>query len=78
MAEIINLRLARKAKARTQAETKAEQNRAKFGQTKADKLARKAEMARASKQHGAGKIEPADNGPAMKNMRPLKPAIDTD
>lgn len=57
MAEIINLRLARKAKARTEAERQAEQNRAKFGQTKAMKKQRKAEEARASKVHEAGKIE---------------------
>ncbi len=37
MAEIINLRLKRKQKSRTQKEVMAEQNRIKFGQTKADK-----------------------------------------
>ena len=57
MAEIINLRLARKAKARSEAEAKAEQNRAKFGQTKAEKLARKAETSRASKALDAGRLE---------------------
>lgn len=57
MAEIINLRMARKAKARAEAGRQAEQNRAKFGQTKAEKQARKAETARAGKAHDAGKLE---------------------
>lgn len=54
---IINLRNFRKAKARSEAEKKAEQNRAKFGQTKSEKLARKAETARAEKVLDAGRIE---------------------
>ncbi|MEJ2817512.1 DUF4169 family protein [Caulobacter sp. CCG-8] len=37
MAEILNLNQARKAKAKTDAKTKAAENRAKFGRTKADK-----------------------------------------
>jgi hypothetical protein len=37
MAEILNLNQARKAKARTDAKTKAVENRAKFGRTKTDK-----------------------------------------
>jgi hypothetical protein len=37
MAEILNLNQARKAKAKTDAKTKAVENRAKFGRTKADK-----------------------------------------
>jgi len=37
MADIINLRVARKRKARSDKEIKAEQNRQKFGQTKAKK-----------------------------------------
>ena len=59
MAEIINLRMARKAKARAGAEKQAGENRAKFGQTKAEKQARKAEDARATKVHAAGKIDTA-------------------
>ena len=61
MADIINLRLARKARARTDAEKQAEQNRARFGQTKAEKTVRKLEEARAKKAHEAGKREP-ENG----------------
>ena len=37
MAEILNLNRARKAKAKTDAQTKAAENRAKFGRAKADK-----------------------------------------
>jgi hypothetical protein len=37
MAEILNLNQARKAKARTDAKTKAVENRAKFGRSKLDK-----------------------------------------
>jgi len=37
MAEIVNLNRARKAKARDAAETKAAENRAKYGQTKAER-----------------------------------------
>ncbi|MNL50792.1 hypothetical protein D3C87_1738360 [compost metagenome] len=37
MAEILNLNQARKAKTKADAKTKAVENRAKFGRTKADK-----------------------------------------
>lgn len=37
MAEIFNLNRARKAKAKTDAQTRAAENRAKFGRAKADK-----------------------------------------
>jgi hypothetical protein len=37
MAEIVNLRTVRKRKARDDADSKAEANRAKFGRTKAEK-----------------------------------------
>jgi hypothetical protein len=59
MAEIINLRTVRKAKARTAAEKRAEENRAKFGRTKAEKNALRAEKTRADLAHEAGRIEPA-------------------
>lgn len=61
MADIINLRRARKAKGRATAEKQAEQNRAQFGQTKAEKTVRKLEDARTKKAHDAGKLEP-ENG----------------
>lgn len=38
-AEIVNLRQARKRKARSEREAQAEDNRVKFGRTKAEKLA---------------------------------------
>jgi len=62
MAEIINLRMARKAKARSEAEKKAEANRAKFGQTKAEKTVRKLEETRASRAHEAGRLEKPEDG----------------
>lgn len=46
MAEIINLRTARKARARADAAAKADANRAAFGRTKEEKRAAKAEAAR--------------------------------
>lgn len=50
MAEIINLRNARKQKARADKEAQAQQNRARFGQTKAEKLRRASEKALADKR----------------------------
>ena len=49
MAEMINLRQARKAKARAQAKTAAEANRLAHGRTKAEKTAQQDENARARK-----------------------------
>ena len=46
MSNIINLRQARKAKARADQARTAQANRAKFGRTKAEKLAQQAEEAR--------------------------------
>lgn len=46
MAEIINLRTARKARARADAAAKADANRAAFGRTKEEKRAAKAEADR--------------------------------
>lgn len=43
MAEIVNLRRARKAKARSEAEAKASQNRISFGRTKAEREQTQAE-----------------------------------
>ena len=49
MAEIINLRMARKAKRRTDKEQAAAANRAQSGQSKATRLARKQEVDRAGR-----------------------------
>jgi hypothetical protein len=46
MAEIVNLNRARKAKARDAAETKASENRARYGQTKAERARLAAERAK--------------------------------
>ena len=46
MAEIVNLNRARKAKARDAAEAKAAENRAKYGQTKAERARVAAEKAK--------------------------------
>ncbi|MBY0582870.1 MAG: DUF4169 family protein [Sphingomonas sp.] len=46
MAAIVNLRTARKAKARDKAATQAASNRAAFGRTRAEKQASSAEAAR--------------------------------
>ena len=49
MADIINLRNARKQKARADKDVQAAQNRVLFGQTKAEKLKRSAEKTLADK-----------------------------
>jgi hypothetical protein len=46
MAEIVNLRLARKAKKRSEAEGRAAANRFRFGESKSDKLRRAQEAER--------------------------------
>ncbi|ODT78441.1 MAG: DUF4169 domain-containing protein [Pelagibacterium sp. SCN 64-44] len=57
MADIINLRTARKRKARADKETQAEQNRILFGRTKAEKLKQETEKARADKHVDGHKRE---------------------
>ena len=63
MAEIINLRLARKAAARTKAQTTAAQNRAHFGQTKAEKHATAAETTRLTRTVEGAKRTPTEPKP---------------
>ena len=46
MGEVVNLRLARKARARDEAQTKATANRARFGRSKAERHAEEMEAAR--------------------------------
>ena len=60
MAEVINLRLARKAKQRTDKAREAEANRAKFGQTKAQKTLRQQESDRAERLLDGAKLEKDD------------------
>ncbi|WP_137137149.1 DUF4169 family protein [Rhizobium sp. FKY42] len=59
-ADIINLKLARKAKARSEKERQAEQNRITFGRTKQEKSLTKALNEKASKQLDQGKLEKND------------------
>ena len=49
MAEVINLRLARKARARSEKDRQAQANRARFGQTKVERSVQKAEEERATR-----------------------------
>ena len=58
MGEVINLRLARKAKARTDGAKLADAARAKSGESKAEKTARKLEQARAERELDGAKREP--------------------
>ncbi|MDZ7894123.1 MAG: DUF4169 family protein [Sphingobium sp.] len=56
MAEIINLRLARKARKRGDAERLAAENRAKFGQNKAAKARQRQEAERAQRTLDGARI----------------------
>lgn len=58
MAEIINLRQARKNKARAEKEARAEQNRISFGRTKAEKKLTKAEQDLAKSRLEAHRRDP--------------------
>lgn len=58
MAEVINLRLARKAKARTDKASQAAANRAVFGESKAARIARKAEAERTARHIDGHQREP--------------------
>jgi len=57
MGEVVNLRQARKRKARANKEVKAEENRQKFGQKKADKNLREALDQHAEKKLDQGKLD---------------------
>ena len=57
MGEVVNLRQARKQKARAEKEAQAETNRAKFGRSKAEKLEGAAEKTRAEKHLDGHKRE---------------------
>jgi hypothetical protein len=50
MAELINLRLARKGRRRAEAEARAAANRARFGETKSAGMQRRAEAERMTRQ----------------------------
>ena len=57
MAEIVNLRRARKDKARQQRESEAEANRRRFGRTKAEKAADKDAQERTRRDIDGKKID---------------------
>lgn len=58
MAEIVNLRLARKARARSEATARAAENRALHGRTKAERLMTASDAERSDKSHEAHRREP--------------------
>lgn len=58
MAEVVNLRLVRKRKARDEKEAQAAENRASFGQSKSDKQKRKAEQDKLTRDLDGHKREP--------------------
>lgn len=60
-ADIINLRQARKAKARVEKEKTAEQNRLTFGRTKAEKQLTKALNDKAERRLDQGKLDRPDD-----------------
>jgi len=57
MAEIVNLRRARKDKARRQRESEADANRRRFGRTRAEKAADKDAQERATRDIDGKKID---------------------
>lgn len=57
MAEIVNLRRVRKQKAREEDAARAEQNRARFGTPKPERVQRAAEDERGRREHERHKIE---------------------
>lgn len=62
MSEIINLRQARKAKARAEAEARASENRVAFGRSKAERLATGKRNAAEQRKLEAHRIEGAPGG----------------
>jgi len=62
MAEIINLRAARKAQTRAERESQATANRLKYGLSKAEKERRRAEEQRAVRFHEAHRLPDEKDG----------------
>ncbi|RIA36857.1 uncharacterized protein DUF4169 [Hephaestia caeni] len=58
MGEVVNLRRARKAKARAERDATAAANRAAFGRTRAEKASAKAEIDRRERNLDGNKREP--------------------
>ncbi|MBN4097550.1 MULTISPECIES: DUF4169 family protein [Methylobacterium] len=64
MAEIINLRQVRKAKARAEADTKAEANRIAFGQPKKARTLQQRRKALETERHEGHRLERGEPDPA--------------
>jgi hypothetical protein len=62
-AEIVNLRQARKTRARVEKEKQADQNRLTFGRTKAEKSLTKALNEKAARLLDQGRLERGDSPP---------------
>ncbi|AMK21991.1 MULTISPECIES: DUF4169 family protein [unclassified Sphingobium] len=63
MGDIINLRQARKAKARADKDRLAQSNRAKFGRTKAERQAQSLEEERKNRQIEGARLDNKDDDP---------------
>jgi hypothetical protein len=61
MAEIVNLRKMRKARAKAEAEKQAADNRSAFGRTKAEKTLTRAEKDRAAQRLDAHRLPSSDS-----------------
>lgn len=64
MAEIINLRRARKQRKRDEADRQAEQNRISFGRSKPERSLTEAERKLAARRLDGHRLEPGDDGEA--------------
>jgi len=69
MAEIINLKDIRKARARAEAETKAAENRSRFGRTRNERKRQAIEDQRARRDHDGNRLE---RPPARGDEAPAK------
>ena len=74
MAEIINLRQARKAKLRQHAEDAASQNRAVFGRTKAEKSLTAVERQQTMKRHEGHRLDASGPDAGQIPSLPTAPA----
>lgn len=61
MAEVINLRVARKQAERTKAQRRAQQNRLAHGRTKAERALDKVRAQRSDRQLDAHRLKPGDS-----------------
>jgi hypothetical protein len=72
MADIINLKDIRKARARALAEAKASENRARFGRTRDERTRQSVEETRARRDHEGSRLERPSGGDADK-PKPAEP-----